>query len=509
MATNKDRLDALSAKLKETQETLNNKVLSLKEKGVTIELPDEFSNCTHIYYFIADNSCVLVSGLGVENIGVWRHNLETNDWVNLYSAKNNWRYFQIVGDYILISGSGNSQGILSYSIKEETISLIYSNSYDWSYFLPIEDKVLIGGGSNAGLLRYDPITNSIEKAQLGGSTRPLVTFGKKCLVLGTNYSTGLFVYNYDTNSTTKIYETGSTWYYFKVIGNKCLISSNTLGEDGVLLFNSNDDTIVKLYDTNYKWDNFFQIGSDCLITGTMGIGVLFYNDELETIEQLYSTKSKWNIFKQVTETKYLLASDNSSGGTGILLFNHENKTITQIYSNYYNWNIFQKVGDKWLIARPSNSLLRYNSNEDSCIQIDSASNVEYFKVIGNTCLYSSSSSTAGVSLYDADTDTKTKLYSSSIGWKYYQEVKGGYIIACQYLNSQSVSAGLLFYDKETRQISKIYSYGNYGKFIPDGNNFYVTIADEQKDVIEYCPRTLYYNADNRTVKLVKYYIGEV
>ena len=70
--------------------------------------------------------------------------------------------------------------------------------------------------------------------------------------------------------------------------------------------------------------------------------------------------------------------------------------------------------------------------------------------------------------------------------------------------SSRYTQGILLFNSEDKSVVKIYNYGYYDTVIKQDNKCY--IEHSNKNTGKY---TVLYNLDDNTIRLVKYYLGEI
>lgn len=527
-------------------------VVSVGDKNVEIDLPEEFASATKLYHFVVNSNVILISS-DVQNSGLWVYKNNTSKISKIYNIASTWICFQNVGDKCLIASNVSyekNSGILEYDIKTDTINQIYDEGYSWSRFIQVDDRWLIcsSNSSTTGLLMYNPQDSSVIKVYdsgyqwgqyihnvknnyilgSGSSGRGLLLYdtqnktitqiyasgyswtniievGDIFFLCSTNTnidSQGILKYNSTDNSCVKIYEEGSSWYFAHIVGNNCLFSSGASTYTGILLYNSQTDTITKIYNNNYSWRYSKTINNTCLLSTDLSgdFGILLYNDDDKTIEQKYNTSSYYNIFHKIGDRCLISSTSNSNG---ILLYDYDTKTITQIYETGRMWSLFNSFEDKCLLSSEassnSNGLLLYNYNTNTIELIRSTGyNYKYFQQIGNKCLVSSSYTT-GLFVYDLSDDSIDKIYTGG-SYAYFKVIEDKCLISSD--SNVTGSKGLLLYKLSDNSIVKVFAEGyKYVQFVEDNGNYYISSNAKSTS-----PQTLYYNSTDDTCKLVGYYL---
>lgn len=466
--TNKERLELNNQKIEAIIQALEGKVAGASDKSINLELPEEFSSLSSIYWFRFDANTIFVSGKK-QNLGLWAYYEKENQWIKLYSEHYGYNTYQKVGNDCLISGYNTT---LLYDSATKTCSNLGLGS---TSFKMVENFCIIASSSDT-LSKYNILDKTITKVPRPengwGNISYLHIIKDKIIINGNNNSKKVYMYNYKTDEVKLLQEGPYYLEYANIIFDKyMLLDSGSYGGDtGLWLYSYDDDSFeyisgIKYIDTILEIDN-----NKVLLGSSKGNGYLkLFNLSDKSVVDIYSVSSKWSNFFRFNENKVLISSSSDTGTTGLLLYNALDNSVVNIYANYYKWDKFQKVGD--------------------------------------VCLIGCSSGFAGFIMFNSVDDTVTKIYSNKIYWWYFQPVVGGCLVGNS-VGSGATDAGLVLYNSETKTAKRIYSNGNYGKFIPDGDNFYIEIADDEKSNKKISPRKLYYNASDKTVKLISYYIGE-
>ena len=554
--TNKERLIANNEKIKEIQETLNNKILAVVGgKEIELELPSELGTATAFYYVSPTDDKILFS-TEVATSGVWIYTISTKTWVKAYDNHGEWHVFQQVTDTKWLIGGGRDSrsykaGLLLYNAETDTVTQVYSTSNLWSRFCVIGKKCLIwvigsqtgtgkgmlvydsdddscvlaysrgyswdiihsigndktlfmGGGNPSYLVMYNHLTNTLTELLDTGSWRYVHQVNDtKYLLSNDSYTNGIYVYDSENDSCIQIYIDGNKWKYFQNVGNKCLISSDTSTYAGILVYNSVDNTCVKVYDTYHRWKYFHVINNKCLMSSNQsGSELLLYNSETDSITQLYGGSSWVN--SQVIDNVCLISSDKSSP-QGLFRYNSEDDSFVQVYDSGYCWRYFQVINNKCLISGSNSSpggILVYNTENDSCTRIFTIGfGWSYFINIGTTWLISGNSS-GGLYKYNPEDDSVVSTDISGYAWGYVQKVSDTKYLIVSVANGGGVVLFNSTNDMATIPFEKGYGYD---KFTHDtDNNYYISGTNKTT-----APYTLYYTEATDSITVKKYYLGEI
>lgn len=416
----------------------------------------------------------------------------------------------------------------------------------FTYFQVNEDIILFSSESSK-LWRYRISDNSYKQLNqdVYSFFKAFQIVGNKCLIgTGGTSDVGLYLYNPETDTVEKIYSKGNGWCYFKIIGDKCFIGSDTSsgGKGGVLVYSIQTESIIASHVGDRDWKYFYAIGNDFIIMGN--VGILYYNTTTNTIEQL-TTSGMWDTVHEVDDG-YLIYATNTNGTgillfesatktitqiydtgykyimktvsgnkviisstyytyTGILLYDSSSKTITQIYDVGYDWRYIQIMGDKCLIGGEASAdlgILLYNSTTNTIQQIYTTGyRWGIFQIIENGCLITPTSyggsDGKGILLYDDTTETITRIYTNNYGWRFIGLQNSDCLIS----NTASNYAGIYLYNNSTKTITQIFWYGYY---YDTYNNGYISASDKSRS--QYIP---YYDETSKTITKISYYIGEI
>ena len=261
--------------------------------------------------------------------------------------------------------------------------------------------------------------------------------------------------------------------------NTILFSSDEDGV-GVWMHTISDDSWRQIYSNGFGLD-YAQRVSDTkwLICSNSTSGILLYNANDNSITKIYTeTGWPWVHFHQVSDTKWFISMYEGAilKNTGILCYDASNDTITKIYTSGLAWKYFNQVTEtKWLIggdASGAKGILLYDTTNDTLTQIYTDQyQWKYFNQVTETkWLIGSGTGTsiispAGIVLYDSSNDTITKVSSSGGAWTYFHKVNNN-----TWLISSTATTGILLYDVPTNTFTKPYTTGKswaYAHIISD------------------------------------------
>ena len=560
--TNKERLIANNEKIKEIQETLNNKILAVVGgKEIELELPSDFETLNEwdsLFYISPTNDKILVSA-NISNVGLWIYTISTKTWVKAHDGAY-WGSFQQVTDtkWLITGGATSSVGVLLYDANTDTVTQIYDKGRAWTSFYVIGTRCLIYSQSytGVGVLVYDSTNDScVQTYSSGYGWNTVHPMGTDRVLLSGSSSAHLVVYNYLDNST-KLLATTIEWSYgTKVNDTKYLLANanSSTSRDGLWVYDSRDDSFTQVFVTGYRFDTFVQAGSKWLVSSfqqSAFSGIVLYDPEDNSATQIYDSGIRWK-FANVVGTKCLIS--NVTSASGLLRCDLETGECTQIYTTGYNWEFYQNVGDKCLIgSRYGNGsgVLLYDANDDTISQLlDEGYMWKNFKVIGSKCLLSSDASNSdsyGIYLYNALDNTINKIHTSGYGWSIFMEVAGKVLIGSTLYSSGMVAynpdndsvvnlsnangykwmapqrvtdtkiifsgsghpsnQGLWLFDASTDTLTRLTTLGSsYDIFVRDvNNNYYVSGTNKTRAL-----GTFYFTEATNTLTLKKYYLGEI
>ena len=109
--------------------------------------------------------------------------------------------------------------------------------------------------------------------------------------------------------------------------------------------------------------------------------------------------------------------------------------------------------------------------------------------------------------FNAETGTITSKYSQNYSWKVFGKTGNIYLLT----TTIAVNGGVLFFDTTTNTATLKSSTGyDYDTLIEDNGNYYIEYSGKTASNSSTAKRyTLYYNTTDGTVKVVKYYLGEI
>ena len=221
--------------------------------------------------------------------------------------------------------------------------------FDWGYFCSI-----------LGVLLYNADTNTITKIyDEGYYWRYFKVVGDRCLITGSG--SGILVYNAGDNSCKKIYDNGSNAVYFVEIDDKCLIGASS-GSIGILRYSTIDDSCVSVYTGGYGWcSDYVVVGSKVLIgSSAYNMGLLSYDSQTDVVEKTKITAGyNWKYNKQITSTKWLISGTGNSN-QGIVLFNSETGSLTKLTNLGKGYDVYvSDVNNNYIISSSSKTKNSY------------------------------------------------------------------------------------------------------------------------------------------------------
>ena len=517
--TDRELLLENNAKIKAIQEKLNNKILSLNdgETEISIYFNEDMVNnsdidaANDVYSFKVDDDTILFSFYTYQkNTGLWKYKISTKEITQIYSQSQSFQYFQTMGDYCIISGGVNTQGILLYNIKEGTCELAYSNKggqTNFTHYHIIENDCLIGNRGYGDVLLYDGTNHTITMLYDGGlEWSNFYDIGQYCLIGAGGNGSGILCYDKTTKtiSSTKLWEDGNGWSKFVEIDGGCLIAGS-YSATGILLYDLASNTISSIYDKGVYWNIWNETPSGYLIASNAGrtdtYDILFYNKSSRTIQSLYYDETKkyyWNVFLKVGDN-YLISSSNSSN-VGILRYKESTKTIDKIYETGYNWAMYGTTAKGCLFNNNNTSfagLYYYNLEEDNITKVqETGCRYTNFHTIGNFCLFTSEYNN-GLYCFNEIEKIVLKLHQYGV-WNIFKDVIDG----CLLSSTAYTSSGIYLFDVTSNSLQQLTSksYG-YDIFELDkDNNYYIkcSILDDKRKYI------FYYNQIEKTLKFIGY-----
>lgn len=361
--------------------------------------------------------------------GLYSYNVKTKEFTQIYSGFGYFTYFKRMGNKIIVSDG--SDDVLLYNIEDGTVKAQSSISRAYDTFLEIGNICILSYSSQANqLVMYNQETETFSKLPINVKMATYgARIGNKFLFSsnGTNstYDVGIWLYDMDSNTGSRIYTAGLKWKYFYLVGNRCFISSAKTGL-GVLMFNAEDDSITQV-STEDNVVSFQAIGNKVLFGKNVDyryVGV--YNVDDGTYANVavgLSTGGIWKDFQLVGNK--VLVSDSGPyryQGSTIYSYNPETNTFKSLTSDGRQWVNFQVVGNKCLIG----------------------SSVEEF-----------SSGYYGVKLYDSETDSLTSYFNNSASYKLYDtfELDGD---NCYIWSSHlSINNRLLYYKASDSSVTEV------------------------------------------------------
>ena len=483
-----------------------------KVSEIKVNLPSELALAANIFHFKANDEIILFgSSL---NIGLWEYNKSKNIFTQIWATGHYFQYFKIIDNKCLISTSSDSaQGLFVYDITEKTVQQIYTRGRQWIHFQQIENhKWLIGTDtsvSGGGLLLYNSETQAV-KSVMSASLYGLNKFqkiGNDWLIGGARNASSVYLYESATETTRQIYN--ESFYNFYLISEtKCLMGATGSGlKYGIAIYDHESKTSTKIYETGV-WGNFVKVGNDCLIASTTtsgadNAGILLYNGETGTITKIYENGYAWGTFCALDNV--CLIGSNNSNSKGLLMYESLTNTITMIdgTDTFYYLIFFKVSGTKALLSGiRSNGIWLYNAETNEFSTIYSAGNSArlYFYEIDNDCLiYSRDSYFSGILLFDGLTEEITKIYNSTYGWVTLQEIGNDLL-----LSESNSYKQILVYNGTEKTITAFatadYYYANFK--LDNKGNAYITTTKDHKTY----PLTYYYDGATKTISAVGYYV---
>jgi len=170
---------------------------------------------------------------------------------------------------------------------------------------------------------------------------------------------------------------------------------------------------------------------------------------------------------KISSYEYLISSTDSGVKNGLFLFNTIDYSIEKIYDNYYNFaSLFRLSESEFLIGRGNHlsRLFLFNSSTKSVIEV-SNSYICYasifYRVSDNKVLICDvAGGNSGVHLYNIDTQTTTRIYTSL------NSINGLIVLSnSNAIFSCSNSTGLYLFDNDKDTITQICSSGQNYTFL--------------------------------------------
>lgn len=464
--TNKERLELNNQKIDAIIKSLEDKVIAITETGLEIELPEAFATMAMIYYFKVDDDTLLISGDTVTNIGIWIYHISTKEFSQIYNKNYKYNRYQLIKDKILIGGETTSY-ILQYDITKNEIKELNETWY-YPIFLPFKDKVLINSTqwTYTGMSVYDYNTETIEKiynSSYGFNT--IKIYNENYALIGGG--TGLLLYKYLDNSIKQVYSEGHSFEVFHKMRDKYLICSDATNSDGVIMFNTLTEEAIKVSSVGRQGKHFHDIKDRCIITCEgSSYHIIVYDYNTDIAESKY-TGNRFNTFATVAEN-YVLMSFSTAGST-----------YPPVYYDY-----------------TSNSVIKATSSGMPSMKM---------QVINDRVLCGFNSTSQNLYIFDPskiEEGTQFKsIYSGGYQLNIFKVIKNKCLIVSTLYDT--TSNGIFLYNYDTNSVKKIYNAGKFDTFIEDGDNCYITYSDKANK------RTVYYNYEDDSVKLVSYYLAEV
>lgn len=479
-------------------------VVRVGERELVVALPETFATATSVYYFATDNDTLLISSDVKYNSGLWVYKISSNTIAQVYNKGHGWRYFQIIGDYCLISGDDTNTGLLSYNISSNSVEQISTKSYHWDKYVQVsDDKWLISGSAVYGILLYKAKDNTILELCSDKGWSFFHKVGNDWLISSSATKSGILLYEVETDNLTKVYELGASFQWGFQIKDKMLLVSSSSSAKGIVLYNSLTKTCTKIYEDGYNWLYSYVFGNKCFLSAnrsaTDNLGLLLYNYDDDTVIIAYEEGTYgWQHFKTVGDN--CLISSGHSNNSGILLYKSSDNSVSKIYDVYQNYKYFHLLGNKCLISSSviGSGLLVYDINDCTLKQIYNKHHFSIFQTAddNNNCFVSSTYTSGSYLLfYNYADDTVIEAYNASYCDNYYK-IGNKWLIS-----SSNVHFGILSFDIDTKTYTIPYTKGGYyDTFVPD-NKGGVYISSKKNSSINY---TLYYNSDDDTAKLVGY-----
>lgn len=391
-------------------------------------------------------------------------------------TQNNAKLEELI-ELVKTKGSGSSGGgdTELTNVDEFELPEVFNGGATYHFVLPDGNILFSSSILNTGIWLYNIETKTLEqKYSEGSSWKYYQMLNNTCLIsssLSANICRGILAYDTENKTIIKKYENGYGWSNIQVLNEVCLFSTENSSAYGILIYDTINDTFELQNPFGlYNWGYFHIVGNDCII-GNKGSGsssaLLLYDATSKTIRIIYEGGAGWRWSKVINDTCILTGEGFANG---VLVYDFATKTIEQIWNNA-SWGIMHIVGNNCLLSGNvrDQGILLYNSLTKEIKQIyNTAQQWGNAKVIGNYCLLScTNNSELGVLLYDNMSETIEKIYDEKYDWEYFHIVNEE---DCLISSTQSGS-GLLLYNITTKTITQIYTSGysfKNSKLIPNG-----------------------------------------
>lgn len=462
------------------------------EKAVEISLPEVFATSKNIYDFQVNDDTVLISGDygDIAKVGLWEYSLSKGTLTQVYESGNTFKSFQMVGENCLIV-SGRSGGVLLYKPSDKTCTQLHSTFYNGSsvWFTQVGDNWLLTSSSTSGVFLYKPSTETMTQIwTTTTSWKYFYLIGDNCLISSDGNGTGILSYSLTDETLTQIYSEGAKFSVSQQVGDKLLIANTTT----LLAYNSNDNTIQKLIETTYALTKFQPIGENCLVGGTTNTGNIFlYEKSTDTLKIVLEA---FPLTFSFARGNNVLISSGSSSKLGIWLYNSETESMTQPYTTMYGWCYFHALsnGDCLISGTVSNSgLLLYKASDNTITQLYTSNRGWIYgqEIQNGDCLIGAGSdNNNGILRYKAS-DSTVKKFSSGYEFSHFQRIGNNWLI------TSDTHGGISLYNPETDLGTRLYTTGRFDKFTIDGD---ICILEAKEKSEGYSGLTVRY--DNTTEK---------
>lgn len=514
--TNKERLEANNAKIEAIQETLKNKILALKGgETIEIELPEAFRGSTEIYHFQVDDNTILLSTDVTLNIGVWIYKLDTKECYQAYSAGVKWCVFFQTDDGCFIGNDNywDSKGILFYDNATQSISMVYDQLANWNFWMPLDNgEVLISGNTTgSGVVVCNPKERTFSRLWTSGAYTITHKVGGKYLIADANGRYELLVYDPIEKTISAIIDTQNHYITkFMVVKNKCFMATHTDSSKGLWVYNPETNVMEKKCEVGSSWQYFKEIGDLILIFSGSANGLLLYDNTTDDVTILSQSLSVNSSYVYALDN-YVFVSSTTSAALGVYLLNLNDKTFTQIYDLGFTWQVIANVNDIVLLSAYNNyanctGILMFDIASFSMEKIWTES-YRFSAADSGNYLVLLSMAQGKIVKFKKDTKEISNAYSSGQYWRHLKVVKNGCLITIDTTSNPTSSSqrGVLFFDDLTGTTTQKFSNGyRYDIFTEDGDNCFIECSDKTIN-----KNILYYNATDNSVKRVKYYLGEL
>lgn len=372
-----------------------------------------------------------------------------------------------------------------YSTKAESLEIVKMTEYveimlpnefigtsNIAEFSVTSDKILLSPKetADAGLWLYTVSSQTLIQVcshKVRFSLFQMV--GDKCLVSSNTYSAGLWLFDPNTDSCTQLVEYGSMSNFIPVTENKCLISGRSVSdtrERGIYLYDSSNGTLSHIYDEAAQWVNGIQIGESAkwLIstnTTTYAKGILLYNSEDDSIKSLYDVGYGFTKIVSTDGEHYFISSQAQN--KVLILYNFNDDSVIKIETQGYSFTkIVEFSKNKYLLASEANGtafakLVSYDLENNTSTDLYFESGVwNYLSKVGTKCLISSTN-TKGLLLYDSVQNSVVKIYENGMSWQYPIIFNN----KCLLSGNSSGSQGILLYNGDDDSLALIRDTG-YG-----------------------------------------------